>query len=242
MTSQNRPALGAAFVVEARRRLTACHEQIRHCLEQLDDAQVWWRPQPEMNSIANLVLHLCGNLGQWIIAGVGGAPDTRQRPQEFAERGPILRDELMQRLDTVIREADAVLGNAAESLLLQPRRIQGFDETVLSAIFACLVHLGGHTQEIVHLTRVQLGGAYRFAWTPKTVEQGALLEDVPAAEVIAARDAIFGEGLASAINPGNPVTEPTTVRVPSHGPGSPLVDPLRELQQEFQDQEREGKL
>src|SRR5579871_3625861 len=109
MTPGNGPELANAFLTQARQRLLACHDKIRHCLEQLDDAQVWWRPSPEMNSIANLILHLCGNLSQWIIAGVGGAPDNRKRPEEFAERGPILREELLQRLEAVVRDTDGVL-------------------------------------------------------------------------------------------------------------------------------------
>jgi hypothetical protein len=80
--------VGAAFLAEGRRKLAACHQRIRHCVQQLTDAQVWWRPSEGHNSIANLLLHLCGNVRQWVVAGVSGMPDSRNRPQEFAERGP----------------------------------------------------------------------------------------------------------------------------------------------------------
>lgn len=165
--------VGQAYLAEGRRRLEACHQRIRHCLDQLTDAQLWWRPREGMNSIGNLVLHLCGNVRQWIIAGVPGAPDDRNRPQEFAERGPMPRGELLRRLEEVVREADATLAAVTDDQLLQPRRIQGFDETVLSAVFDSLAHFNGHTQEIVSLTRMQLGDSYRFAWAPTTPEQGA---------------------------------------------------------------------
>src|SRR5947209_7701895 len=75
--------------------------------------------------------------------------------------------------------------------LLEPRRIQGFKETVLSAIFDSLTHLSGHAQEIVSLTRMQLGDSYRFAWVPLTPEQGAPPGEVPGAETVAVRDAVF---------------------------------------------------
>jgi hypothetical protein len=166
-------SVGQAYLAEARRRLAACHAKIQHCLGQLDDRQVWWRPAEALNSIGNLLLHLCGNVRQWIVAGVPGTPDTRDRPQEFAERGPIPRDELSRRLGAVVREAEAVLAGVTDAQLLEPRRIQGFDETVLSAIFDSLAHFNGHTQEIVYITRLQLGAAYRFAWAPATPEQGA---------------------------------------------------------------------
>jgi hypothetical protein len=126
-----------------------------------------------MNSIANLMLHLCGNVRQWILAGVGGAADVRNRPGEFAERSRISKAELIHRLDEITQQTDAVLAGLSEQQLLQPRRIQGFQESVLSAIFDSLTHFQGHTQEIVFLTRLQLGDAYQLAWVPATREQGA---------------------------------------------------------------------
>jgi len=163
--------LGHVYIEEARRRLAACHQKIIHCLNQLDDGQVWWRPAEPMNSIANLVLHLCGNLEQWIVSGVGGAQDLRNRPLEFSERTPIPKEQLSQRLSSAVSRADEVLAHVTDARLLEPRRIQGFEETVLSAIFECLAHFNGHTQEIVYITRLQLGDAYRFAYIPSTPEQ-----------------------------------------------------------------------
>jgi hypothetical protein len=126
-----------------------------------------------MNSIGNLVLHLCGNVRQWIVSGVGGAADVRNRPQEFAERGPFERDELLRRVGEAAQQADQVLAAVSPLRLLERRRIQGFDATGLSAILDSVAHFKGHTQEIVGLTRWQLGDAYRFQWTPSTPEQGA---------------------------------------------------------------------
>jgi hypothetical protein len=171
--TEGNPDLGRAFIEVARRQLAERADRIGHCLGQLDDAQVWWRPHPSMNSIANLVLHLCGNLRQWIVSGVGGEPDVRDRPGEFSERGSIPRGELLDRFRAVVARVDEVLANLDQARLLEPRRIQGFDETALSATWHSLEHLGGHAQEIIHMTRMQLGDRYRFAWTPSTPEQGA---------------------------------------------------------------------
>lgn len=151
--------------------MATCHKRIIHCLNQLDDVQIWWRPKESMNSIANLVLHLCGNIEQWIVSGVGGALDIRNRPLEFSERTPIPKEQLNQRLSSTVSRADAVLSQVNDAQLLEPRRIQGFEETVLSAIFESLAHFNGHTQEIVYITRLQLGDSYRFAWVPSTPEQ-----------------------------------------------------------------------
>jgi hypothetical protein len=179
MTTPTDESVGQAFLAQVRRRLTACHERIGHCLGQLDDAQVGWRPHASMNSIANIVLHLCGNLRQWIVSGVDGTADVRDRPAEFAERRPISRDELLRRLALAVAEAADTLSRVSDRQLLEPRRVQGFDETVLSALFDSLSHLAGHTQEVVYITRLQLGDAYRYDWVPATPEQGAPREVRP---------------------------------------------------------------
>jgi hypothetical protein len=85
--------LAAVVGTAAAHELDSALNRIKHCLGQLDNEQVWRRSQPSLNSIGNLILHLCGNLRQWIVAGVGGASDLRHRPAEFAERGPIPKEE-----------------------------------------------------------------------------------------------------------------------------------------------------
>jgi len=163
----------AAVGSEAGKELTSALAKIKHCLGQLTDEQVWWRSRPSLNSIGNLILHLCGNVRQWIVAGLGGAADSRDRPAEFSERGPIPKDELLRRLEAVVDEARTILARQTARQLLEARRIQGFDVTGLAAVFDSVPHFRGHTQEIVSLTRLQLGDAYRFAWAPTASEQGA---------------------------------------------------------------------
>jgi hypothetical protein len=165
--------LAAAVGSAAAHELGSALDRIRHCLDQLTDEQVWHRSRPDLNSIGNLILHLCGNLRQWVLAGIGGAPDSRDRPAEFAERGPVPKDELQRRLEAVVEEARRVLMSVNAVGLTEGRRVQGFDVTGLGAIFDSVPHFRGHTQEIVHMTRLQLGEAYRFAWSPSTPEQGA---------------------------------------------------------------------
>src|SRR5207248_6245663 len=85
--------------------LNAAFGRVAHCVGQLTDEQLWWRPRPDMNAIGNLVLHLAGNVQQMIVGSVGGAPDTRDRPAEFAARGPVSSDELLGKLLTAVRKA-----------------------------------------------------------------------------------------------------------------------------------------
>jgi hypothetical protein len=165
--------LAAAVGTAATDELDSALNRIKHCLGQLSDEQVWWRSQPQLNSIGNLILHLCGNVRQWVVSGIGRAKDIRHRPAEFAEHGPIPKADLIHKLDAVVDDAKAVLGRLTAGQLLEPRRIQGADVTGLAAIFDSIPHFRGHTQEIVSMTRLQLGDAYKFAWTPTTPEQGA---------------------------------------------------------------------
>jgi Protein of unknown function (DUF1572) len=165
--------LAAAVGAEAAMELTNALARIKHCLGQVTKEQVWWRSQPALNSVGNLILHLCGNVRQWIVAGLAGAPNDRNRPAEFAKRGPITKEELLRRLEQVVDEAKVVLCGMTASQLLKPRRIQGLEVTGLAAIFNSIPHFRGHTQEIVYMTRLLLGEDYKFAWTPATPEQGA---------------------------------------------------------------------
>lgn len=171
--SSENVALAAALAVAAGDELARALDRIQHCLGQLTDVQVWQRESAAMNSIGNLILHLCGNLRQWIVAGLGGEMDVRQRPLEFSERGPIPKAELLRRLHEAVSQAQAALKNAAAHDLQRPRRIQGFELTGLEAIFDAVPHFRGHTQEIVHMTRSMLGDGYQFAWAPSTPEEGA---------------------------------------------------------------------
>jgi hypothetical protein len=166
-------ALAAAVGADAGHELAEAAKRIRHCVSQLSDEQVWWREDESQNSIANLVLHLCGNLRQWIVAGLGGAEDTRNRPLEFADRSHLNKSELLARLDAVLREAREVLGRLTAAELVRVRRIQGWDVSGSRAIFDAVPHFRGHTQEIIHITRHLLGGQYVYYWQPQSPEQGA---------------------------------------------------------------------
>jgi hypothetical protein len=163
--------LAGVLVESAREELNHGLSKIGHCLAQLTDEQVWWRPRPEMNSIANLMLHLAGNMRQWVVSGVGGERDVRDRPGEFADRSAAPKSDVFAKLQAVIAECNAVLSRLGPDDLVAPRRIQGFDVTVTGALFHVIPHFRGHVQEIIHMTRAQLGERYQFDFVPSTPEQ-----------------------------------------------------------------------
>jgi hypothetical protein len=163
-------AIGVAFLTQARDRLATSHALLKHCAQQLSEDQLWWRPRESQNSVGNLLLHVTGNLRQRIVSVVGGQENARNRDQEFAERGPIAQDVLLARLERVVEECDSVLAGLSPGDLLGPRSYEGINKTfnldVLSVILHTLLHMAGHTQEIVFMTRLTQGDAYRFSNSP----------------------------------------------------------------------------
>lgn len=166
----------AQFLDASRAQLAYWTDKIRHCFAQLGDEQVWWRPHSGNNALGNIILHLCGNMRQWLIDGIRGEANHRDRPAEFNDRTQHPKAQLMAMLGATVAEADGVLASLAPGLpasLMQPRRIQGFDINVMAAIHDAVPHVGMHAQEIVWITRMLLGEKYRFHWTPANREQGS---------------------------------------------------------------------
>lgn len=153
-TPPNGAEVGRALIAEAKRRMfDESQARIVTCLRALSVEQVWRRPNAQSNSVGNLVLHLSGNIRQWIISGLGGAADERQRDAEFAERGPMPVEELLQRLNETMHEARATLDRVDPATLLQPRRVQGYSESGLSIIVHVVEHLSYHTGQIAYITK-----------------------------------------------------------------------------------------
>lgn len=131
--------------------------KIENCLERLTDEDVWWRAGQESNSIGNLLLHLDGSTRMWIVSGVGGAPDLRDRQREFDERSPVPRAELLARLKATLREADEVLSRVGADALAERRQIRDTNVTVLEAVFHAVEHFSMHAGQVFLLTKLRTG-------------------------------------------------------------------------------------
>ncbi|HWS56696.1 MAG TPA: DinB family protein [Pyrinomonadaceae bacterium] len=155
--------IARAFVAEARRHLLADYlPKIERCLERLNDEQAWWRAGEQSNSVGNLLLHLEGNARQWLVSGVGGAPDRRARDREFEERAHVPVATLLADLRATLAEADAALARLGPEALLERRHIQGHDVTVLAAVFHVVEHFSMHTGQIILLTKLLTGRDLAF--------------------------------------------------------------------------------
>jgi uncharacterized damage-inducible protein DinB len=157
-------ALARGVAAEFRRRLQREYvPRIARCVELLGDEGVWRRPAPNCNSAGNLLLHLCGNVTQWILTGLGGAPDRRDRPAEFAAAGGVPAPELLLRLRAVVDDACDAVDGLPPSELLRERTIQGrFRETGLSAVLHVMEHFSGHAGQIYAWTKQVTGQDLRF--------------------------------------------------------------------------------
>jgi uncharacterized damage-inducible protein DinB len=157
-------AIHAAFTRAAVARLRQQESRILDCLSRLTDEQIWWRPNEHSNSIGNLVLHLVGNLGQWVVAGVGGQLDVRNREAEFSARsgvsGPILAASLKARLDEVVW----IIETLPAERLLEEVTPQGYTLPVMEVIMHITEHFNHHGGQIILLTKWMLDidlGYYR---------------------------------------------------------------------------------
>lgn len=159
--------LVTAFLQSSSGQLRSGMVKIDHCLDQLKHAQLWWRPTESMNSIANLLLHLAGNVRQWLIAGISDVADTRRRQHEFDDRSLRNTDDLRSTLAETVAEACRVIEQQTAEDLLRVRRVQEFDMNGIQVIQDSVSHFQGHVQEIIHITRCQLDGTYEFHFVPQ---------------------------------------------------------------------------
>ena len=140
---------------EERLKLFVC--QIVDCLGRLSDEQIWVRGSDNENAVGNLVLHLCGNVRQWIGCGVMGLPDTRDRQSEFDARGARSKEELQTLLETTISQAIEGIRTLPPHRLAERITVQNTPTTVLQAIYAVVEHFSGHTGQIIFATKTLTG-------------------------------------------------------------------------------------
>lgn len=144
------------LIAEVRRRIFAeSIPRIKQCLEILSPTEIWHRPNAHSNAVGNLVLHLCGNARQWIVAGLTAQPDTRNRDYEFKERGPLPTSELMGLLDQTQAEIEAALSNLSATDLEQQYDVQVFRESGLSILIHAIEHFSYHTGQITYAVKAQ---------------------------------------------------------------------------------------
>ena len=157
--------LHAAFIEFSRQRLLDQYwPRLRSCVELLSDDQVWWRPNEASYSIGNLLLHLNGNIQQWLIGSFKKLEDKRDRPAEFRQRQVMPASEVLEKLGATVNDAVDVLTSLSEDDLLKTYSIQGYTVTGLHAVYQVVDHFGLHYGQILYITKLLRGedlGFYR---------------------------------------------------------------------------------
>jgi glutathione S-transferase len=139
---------------DVQKRFRYYQSRILRCLDELSDREIWWRPNE------------AANMRQWIVSGLGGAPDLRERDLEFSERGPLPRRELVARLRATVREACRVLEKLDAKALARKQSIQGYRVTGLEAVCHVSEHFSHHAGQIIYITKMTRGKDLRLTKLP----------------------------------------------------------------------------
>jgi hypothetical protein len=136
--------------------------RLRKAVEPLTDEQVWWRPNEACNSIGNLLLHLNGNVRQWLVTSFNRQEDDRNRPVEFAERELIPVSVLLDRLGATLQQASEVLTRLTHDDLVAQYEIQGYKVSGLAAVYQVVEHFGLHYGQILYIVKTLSGADLGF--------------------------------------------------------------------------------
>ena len=136
--------------------------RIKNCLDRLTEDQVWQKPNAVTNSIANLILHLCGNITQYIISSLGHTPDIRERDMEFNTTGGYNKANLLERIEQVTKAAVDILNNTKKKELKRVRSVQGFEMTGMAVVIHVTEHYSYHVGQIALLTKMLVNQDLRF--------------------------------------------------------------------------------
>jgi hypothetical protein len=159
------PNVTSLFLEFSRRKLLEHYwPRLRASVSPLSEEQVWWRPNAASNSIGNLILHLNGNVTQWLVASFNRQQDLRNRPVEFATESGLTAVQLLERLAATMEEAAQVLEGLTETDLVAAYEIQGYHVTGLEAVYQVVEHFGLHYGQIAYIAKSFTGrdlGFYR---------------------------------------------------------------------------------
>jgi hypothetical protein len=153
--------VAADFLAFSATKMQDLHQDIATCLGKLTEEQIWQRGGPHENSAGNLLLHLEGNIRQWILHGIAGQPDVRRRDDEFTLAPAVDSKAAFANFTTTLNEAREVIASLPHERLteiIDPQPTGTWRHTtILAAIYKVVSHLEYHVGQIVLLTK-QLTG------------------------------------------------------------------------------------
>ncbi|HSB29089.1 MAG TPA: DUF1572 family protein [Pyrinomonadaceae bacterium] len=146
--------------------------QIKECLDQLDETQIWWRPNEQTNSVGNLTLHICGAVSHFLCRGVGGHEYVRDRPAEFAARA-LSKAQLLVTVAEMADKAEQTFARLDPSHLNNDSTEPAYYSTIFEDLFGVAIHLAVHTGQIVYVTKMLKEGSIDDLWSQTHRSLGA---------------------------------------------------------------------
>ncbi|HEV1284375.1 MAG TPA: DUF1572 family protein [Bryobacteraceae bacterium] len=158
---------GELFLAHSTRKLAQMTELVEACVLKLDSEQIWNRGGDTQNSIGNLVLHLCGNVRQWIGWSIGGQSDIRVRDREFQTSSRLDKPDLLARLNATVGDAISILEKLPPERLEERVPTQDGERFALEVIYQVVGHFQQHTGQIIFATKLLTGEDLKFYTPPK---------------------------------------------------------------------------
>lgn len=136
------------------RRMKESKARIEKCVRMLSEEQIWHRANKETPRVGDLILHLSGNIQQWILSTFSIVPDNRERDEEFNSSGILTKEELIGSLSSTIENAMEHIAALQEDQLTRTYDVQGFHETGIDILVHVVEHLSYHTGQIALHTKI----------------------------------------------------------------------------------------
>lgn len=136
------------FATQIARHMEMNTPRIEKALAELTEAELWERPNSQSNSVGNLLLHLCGNITQYVLSSLGSQPDHRVRDAEFAAEGGFNKSELLEKLSSTVRQATQIIRNTSQEEMMRERSVQGFQMSGIAIAIHVCEHYSYHTGQI----------------------------------------------------------------------------------------------
>ena len=141
------------FRTQSAMRLQENIPRIEKCFSELKHEEIWYSPNTESNSIGHLILHLCGNITQYIHSSLGGEQDQRERDLEFSSKEHIPPQDLLEKIIAVVDKAELIILKCSEENLLSERKVQAFHLSGIGIIIHVIEHFSYHTGQIAYFTK-----------------------------------------------------------------------------------------
>lgn len=152
----------AEFITQAINRLEENTPKIQKCLDELSEEDIWKRPNSSSNSSGNIILHLCGNITQYILSGLGEIEDQRERDKEFYTKGGLTKKELFDKLQSILTQAADTIRNINPEDMMRKRSVQGVELSAIGIIIHVVEHYSYHTGQIIFWTKLLKGKDLAF--------------------------------------------------------------------------------